>query len=270
MIDQVVTFLTSSEAVAELKKAVYEEADEYLKEKFGGWRNIVREGVRYSLDKAQKLLQDAKESIVSVIKENERLFRALTQGAVKGGARLAAEYATKGVTREGAKMILNAGGKSVAKAAASEGAKHVVTQGTKRVVTLGSKKVITQGSKGMIVQSSKQVITQSSKRVVAQGGKRLASEGTKQVVTQGLKQGMKSAATAATGVGLVADLAQAGLEYYGYKKEGKAVGATGNMASGALLGAAIGGPPGAVIGAFGGFLIWGTGEVIGKVIDNSI
>ncbi|XP_019860753.1 PREDICTED: uncharacterized protein LOC109589072 isoform X1 [Amphimedon queenslandica] len=146
-------------------------------------------------------------------------------------------------------MILNAGGKSVAKAAASRGAKratkHVVTQGTKRLVTQGSKKV------------------------VAQGGKRLASQGTKQVVTQGVKQGIKSAATAATGVGLVADLAQAGLEYYGYEKEGKAVGATGNLASGALFGAAIAGPPGAAIGALGGFMIWGTGEFVGKFIEKS-
>ena len=269
MIDRVVTFLTSSEVIAELKKAVYKEANEYLNEKFGGWRNIVREGVRYGIDKAHELLQNAKESIVCVIKENEKLFRALTQGAVKGGARLAAEYAAKEATREGAKMILNAGGKSVAKAAASRGAKHVVTQGTKRVVTHGTKKVIAQGSKRVIAQSSKRVITQSSKRVVAQGGKHLASQGTKQVVTQGVKQGMKSAATAATGVGLVADLAQAGLEYYGYEKTGKTVGASGNIASGALFGATIGGPPGAAIGALGGFLVWGTGEVVGKVIDKT-
>ena len=264
--------------IAELKKAVYKEANEYLNEKFGGWRNIVREGVRYGIDKAHELLQNAKESIVCVIKENEKLFRALTQGAVKGGARLAAEYAAKEATREGAKMILNAGGKSVAKAAASRGAKHVVTQGTKRVVThgtkkviaQGSKRVIAQGSKRVIAQGSKRVIAQSSKRVVAQGGKRLASQGTKQVVTQGVKQGMKSAATAATGVGLVADLAQAGLEYYGYEKTGKTVGASGNIASGALFGATIGGPPGAAIGALGGFVIWGTGEFVGKFIDKSL
>ncbi|XP_019860754.1 PREDICTED: uncharacterized protein LOC109589072 isoform X2 [Amphimedon queenslandica] len=75
LIDRVVTFLTLSEAIAELKKAVYEEANEYLNEKFDGWRNIVREGVRYGIDKAQELLQDAKESIVGVIKENENSSR---------------------------------------------------------------------------------------------------------------------------------------------------------------------------------------------------
>ena len=84
-----------------------------------------------------------------------------------------------------------------------------------------------------------------------------------------MKQGVKSVANTATGIGLAADLAQAGLEYYGYEKTGKTVGVTGNIASGALIGAGIGGPPGAAIGALGGFIIWGAGEVVGKVIDKS-
>ena len=49
-------------------------------------------------------------------------------------------------------------------------------------------------------------------------------------------------AKAATPVGLVADGAQLVLELSGHKKAGKAVGATGNMASAAMTGFVIGGP----------------------------
>ncbi len=55
------------------------------------------------------------------------------------------------------------------------------------------------------------------------------------------------AATLAAPVGILADGAQMGLEYFGHEKAGKAVGATGNVASGALTGFALGGPVGAAI-----------------------
>ena len=71
---------------------------------------------------------------------------------------------------------------------------------------------------------------------------------------------------AANPVGFVADLAQAGCEVAGYKGIGKAVGATGNVAAGAMMGA-IAGPPGVLIGAAGGLLLWGMGEAIGLAVD---
>ena len=51
----------------------------------------------------------------------------------------------------------------------------------------------------------------------------------------------------------------------GYEKAGKAVGMTGNMAAGAMFGA-VGGPPGVVLGAIGGFALWGVGEVTGGLV----
>ena len=69
-------------------------------------------------------------------------------------------------------------------------------------------------------------------------------------------------------VGIVADVAQAGFELAGYEKVGKQVGKGGNVISGAVIGAAVAGPPGAVLGAAGGFIIWGIGEVVGGVVDH--
>ena len=59
--------------------------------------------------------------------------------------------------------------------------------------------------------------------------------------------------------------------YYcaGHDKAGKTVGATGNMAAGAMLGA-VGGPPGMVLGAIGGFALWGVGEITGGLVDRLI
>ena len=79
---------------------------------------------------------------------------------------------------------------------------------------------------------------------------------------------VKSFTKYATPLGVGADLAQAGLEWTGHKEVGKAVGVTGNIASGALMGAPFG-PPGAALGALGGFVMWGAGEVIGGLVERA-
>lgn len=105
--------------------------------------------------------------------------------------------------------------------------------------------------------------------IVAQSAKKGGVSVTKVAITQGAKQGAKTAVKAANVIGVAADITQAGLEYCGYENAGKKVGMTGNIASGAIFGATVGGPPGAAIGAFGGFLIWGAGEVVGDIIDKA-
>ena len=57
-------------------------------------------------------------------------------------------------------------------------------------------------------------------------------------------------------VGIAADVAEYGLGMMGYERGGKTVGAVGNTVSGAMTGFAIGGPPGAALGAVCGFLLW--------------
>lgn len=226
MIDLAWKYLTSSEGVKDeliqLSKAVYIRIYKCLNDECSEWPTIVKVAIRDGIEKAEKLLQNAKGSIVEVLKKHKSLVRSLTQGAVKGGAKMTAKCVAKRITKEGGKAMVSE---------------------TTRVAT---------------------------QELVIEGGKRLVSEGAKQVATQGVKQGLKSLGKGATGVGIAADVAQAGLEHYGYKKTGKAVGASGNMASGAMAGGAIGGPPGAFIGALVAVLIWGAVEAAGTGINKAI
>ena len=57
-------------------------------------------------------------------------------------------------------------------------------------------------------------------------------------------------------VSLGADMLQCGLEIAGFKKTGKAIDVAGNIARGAFLVGSIAGPPGAAVGALGGFVFW--------------
>ena len=101
-----------------------------------------------------------------------------------------------------------------------------------------------------------------------QGAKLAAKKATNVVVKQGMKSFIKAAGTGNPLSVIVVDVAQAGLELLGYKKYGKIVGSGGNVISGAVTGFAVAGPPGVVLGAAGGFIIWGIGEVVGGVVDH--
>ena len=63
---------------------------------------------------------------------------------------------------------------------------------------------------------------------------------------------------------IASDFIQATLEYFGQRELGKQVGAVGNIGTSAVLGAMVGGPPGAAIGAITGGMLWLTGEVAGN------
>lgn len=80
-------------------------------------------------------------------------------------------------------------------------------------------------------------------------------------------KGMSKGISKGNIVSVAADAAQTYLEYEGYEKTGKAVGAAGNIATGILFGGAAGGPIGAALGGAGGFLVWGTGELFGAIVD---
>ena len=68
-------------------------------------------------------------------------------------------------------------------------------------------------------------------------------------------------------MGVVADLAQSGLQMAGYEETGKAVDAMGNIFSGVMTGFSIGGPAGAVVGGAAGLGLWTGGETIGRCMD---
>ena len=98
--------------------------------------------------------------------------------------------------------------------------------------------------------------------------------GTKIAVRYGVRkvgsQAVKRAANIANPAGIICDLTQAGFEYVGYEKQGKAIGKWGNIGTSAFAGFAIGGPLGAAVGALTGFGTWVIGESIGQAIDESI
>lgn len=79
------------------------------------------------------------------------------------------------------------------------------------------------------------------------------------------KSATEMLAKATNPVGSVSDISQSGLEVAGYKKTGKAVGAIGNVISGAMTGFACGGPYGAVAGGIAGFAVWTLGEGVGML-----
>ena len=72
-------------------------------------------------------------------------------------------------------------------------------------------------------------------------------------------------------MGIVADLAQAGLEVTGHKKAGKAIEVRGNVTFGAIAGGTVGGPPGAIIGgavAAGG--VWVFDEIASTAVGAAV
>jgi hypothetical protein len=148
-----------------------------------------------------------------------------------------------------------------------------LTKLTTKSLTAAASKVVTQAAANVLAkEATQQTVKQSSKAsltlslswspkfsigLVAKKSSKMAAG-----------QIAKSATKYATPVGVVADLAQAGLEYAGHKEAGKFVGVTGNITSGALMGAPFG-PPGLALGALGGFVIWGAGEVVGGLVDRA-
>ena len=89
----------------------------------------------------------------------------------------------------------------------------------------------------------------------------------KNAIRIGVKQTLKGAAMP---VGAVADIAQAGLEYAGYEEVGEKIGVAGNVASGAMVGFALGGPVGAGVGVAGGALFWLGGQTVGYMFGKMI
>ena len=97
----------------------------------------------------------------------------------------------------------------------------------------------------MDVKVKQEVLQRTLERIALTG--LLSSTGTKWALNMGKYS---------VPVGIFADVAELGLRKFGYEKEGKAVGATGNTVSGAMLGFSVGGPPGAAIGGGLGLLMW--------------
>ena len=212
----------------DIKKVALKEAwdilNEYLQNKFGGWKEILKKAFEVGLQAALSALEAVKDEIIRVCKENHRLLEQLTKLATKSFTSAASKLATQ----------------ATANVLAKEMSQQAVKQSTKASLIL--------------------TVTWSPKFSVGVAAKKTSKVAVGQIA--------KSVTKYATPLGIGADMAQAGLEWAGHKEVGKAVGITGNIASGALMGAPFG-PPGAVLGALGGFAIWGAGEVIGGLVGRA-
>ena len=71
---------------------------------------------------------------------------------------------------------------------------------------------------------------------------------------------------AAKYLGIGADLVQLGLEITGHKELGRITGIGGNIAAGVMVGY-VAGPGGAAIGTFGGFMVYGIGELVSGLVN---
>lgn len=110
----------------------------------------------------------------------------------------------------------------------------------------------------------------ASVKIATGGGAITATSSTKVAMKSGLGKAaspsVKTVLKYATAAGMVADAAQFGLELTGHEEIGKTVGMWGSIGTGAVAGAATGGPVGASLGALGGFGTWVIGEVIGEIL----
>ena len=150
------------------------------------------------------------------------------------------------------------------------GWKKIVRDGVEKGLNFAIK-ALTVAKKTVVqrCRENKELLEQLVKFAVKTTAREIAAKtalktGLREVAKVGTKNAIK---VAANPVGIVSDLAQGGLEYAGYKKEGKAVGKYGNIVSGAMIGGVAAGPAGAAVGALAGFGLWVAGEATGAVVD---
>ena len=221
------------EIVQSALKETWKIFNEWLEKKYGGWNEILKTAFDKGEQPAISALEAAKDEIVGICKENSKLLEQLAKVTTKA---CLSSVGTKQALKAAANLSVQEGTKQAAKIVAAQATKSA----TKEVI----KATTIEGTKQTVIQATKLVAAQSTKSVT------------------------KSLKSAANPLSLGADLTQAGLEVAGYKEAGKVVGVTGNIAAGALAGSVFG-PPGAVLGALGGFAIWGAGEVVGGLVDRA-
>ena len=136
-----------------------------------------------------------------------------------------------------------------------------------RLDNLVTKIAVRESTKLVGKEAARTTVKQAAKEGVKQVAKQTAKTATQQATKHGAKHLAKIVSKGATPWSVIPDVAQVGLEVTGHETAGKAVGATGNIAFGAVAGAVVGGPVGAVIGGAIGGGVWVVGEGAGQVID---
>ena len=247
----------------------------------GGTRYIVNTGAKSIAKQATKSI--AKQAAKTVAKQaTKQATKSVAKQAAKSAAKSIAKEGAKSATKHAAKAAAKQGAKHAAKSAAKHGAKsaakHAVKSAAKHGAKSAAKHAAKSAAKHGVKSAAKSAAKTSAKSAAKHAAKSASKAGGKHAFKTGAKATAATAATAvaslATPVGLVADGLQLTLETFGYEKAGKAVGASGNVASGAMTGFVLGGPFGAAIGGVAGYAVWKGGEVIGeysgKLIDHYV
>ena len=205
---------------------------EFLEKNVEGFLKIMKDVAVRGYSWAIEKLKVLKDKIKKVCKDNQQLTESMLKLGTKATCKAVAELATKRLV-----------------------AKKVTTEVVEKTV------------KVVVVKHGTRLTTRAGSTVLRSGGSTLIKVGTRNVSKTGLKSTLKAAANP---VGILSDVAQAGLEMAGKKEAGKAVGAAGNIASGAMTGFVIGGPVGAGVGAAAGYGVWFLGEVVGELFERAI
>ena len=258
ILHKLVEYLGYKDVVKSGLKEVWDTFNEWLQEKYGGWKKILKKAFDVSIEAALSALKAVKEEIIKVCKENHKILEQLTKFATKA---CLGPLIMKQALKAGAKISAREGTKQAAKMAARQGTKGAVKGGAKSV----GKTILKEGTRQATKRGSKMVIKQTVRTATKEGAKQTLKQGSKTATSQAIKSAIKSGATP---LSIGSDVAQAGFEWFGYKKIGKTVGVTGNITAGAIVGS-VAGPPGAALGALGGFLVWGAGEVVGGLVDRA-
>jgi len=144
-----------------------------------------------------------------------------------------------------------------------------ITRGVKKALRILKKiktKVIRfcKRNRYLMTELTKLALTTTTREAIIRGG-------INQAIKYGVAEaGQQVALKVANPAGIVVDVAQTALEVTGHKEAGKIVGISGNIITGAVAGAMIGGPVGFSIRALGGFITYGIGQATSEVVQSML
>ena len=108
ILHKLVEYLGYKDVVKSGLKEVWDTFNEWLQEKYGGWKKILKKAFDVSIEAALSALKAVKEEIIKVCKENHKILEQLTKfatkaclgplvmkQALKAGAKISAREGTK-------------------------------------------------------------------------------------------------------------------------------------------------------------------------------
>ena len=267
----------------EITQAAQKAMLKLLEDNIDEWKDIARDVINRGIEWGKSLLEPLKEKIIGITqnlnKEDHTLLKMST--SVMEIVNMVLRWVKQEITQNAQKTMLKwlegqiDEWKDIAQDVIDRGTEWGKSQleplkekiidrlkeKTKQVHLDGGTKCFGKAAwkTVVLVVAKEEVVKKTAVTVIIEVFKWATRQAGKQATKQTFKGAIKMGANP---VGIVADVAQAGLEMTGNKEVGKAVGATGNVASAAAIGFTTGGPVGAAVGAAAGLAFWGAGEML--------